>query len=256
LQNTSMELIARFSDNTQIYWTGGSIITAMAIKNPKLALLDDSLVGFWNFEKTKNWKLFDYSKNLTDWICYSAWKNINCKTTQDWTMTFNGEDEYVELDNSFNYYWARGNTIYVSWQINEKSSSWNYDGFIGNYCWNPWIYWLALKALNNNIELRDYSVEWSDPVWNNYTSNKKFSFTSTIDFISAEYKLYVDNDLIDTRTTTTVSPPIESNCPFRFWHIYGSMWSPAYLNGEIDTIRIYNKPLSLELIKLLATTQD
>ena len=157
---------------------------------------------------------------------------------------FDGADDYIDFGsitstdplslyglNEFTIeFWVKANGIGDgSQRIIDKSNG--VDGADG------WAIWLGEPVSDNEINfVIDGVVVFANQPFTDYGNWVHYAITKN----GNDYELWVDGELKQTTTNTTVIPSTTTNCRIGSWnHSTG-----RELNGEVSTVRIYNKTLT------------
>lgn len=281
-----------FQDNEVIISSGNTIFSNIynrredLIKNKDIAILDNSLVGYWDMESVcENWecwalndgKLKDFSKyknhgtcyNWTSsWACWDIWPQIVDWNWKTWkAMSFDGVNDQVTIDY---------NNIYITWSLSI------FVKFKANTYWNCKKNYTTLANYSVNIIS---SMKWDNdyqwPFWIEFRCNWFLDFYitktglslalfwRTTDYEVSNFWYYFSkynkqtwkgglylNGVFKNSSDTTTWP----NTSLFWWINRFILWSGrtisgadywGYFDGLIDEVRIYNRALSDTEIKEL-----
>jgi hypothetical protein len=222
---------------------------------PELTQFNQSIIWYYDMENlNSSGQLIDHSFNQNHWNCYYWGSIVDCDTTNGY-MVFDGENEYIELQNYIPYVWLEWYSIIAK----VKYYIWHndYATILGNYwwwCWNnmPPYKWMWFRLnFENKLELRDYSVRggWYPRSLETILTGIDYTVTSIFDYSSlSSYINGIKNETVVKNTFVW-----ENLCPFRFGSSYWSMGSPDRFKWEIDYILIFNRVLNQKEIDFLYT---
>ncbi len=158
--------------------------------------------------------------------------------------SFDGSDDYILMNNSITptlsytvILWAKPNVQLIP----VSGSSGNRKTLIvgPGPVWNPGI-WTTSDIIRPHCDTqyRDFSISWSDLTW---------KMTGQI-FNGTKCFLIWNGEILDTGTTTSYSPPEPSTLILGADSTSGSIYN---WNGNIQDVRIYDRQLSQQEIKIL-----
>ena len=220
---------------------------------------DDGLVADWHFDEGSGSVLKDSSRNGNDGVIYGAtW----VEGKYGGALSFDGVDDYVEFTYDSDFTPGKNSwTIEVWVKAPSKSTdmsiiSWYRCG-ANPKCYTPDSAQYHLSIDENNKAcwvVRDdngnvYNIISHSSVADNSWHFLAVTFSSSSDFA----ELHMDGQL-SNKTSATLTSLSDGgiSIPFEIGRIFRTGWgSPNnYFNGIIDEVRIYNRALTEEEIKL------
>lgn len=252
--NSSTSYKVYFSNvsNEGIATTWSGIFTSVynrqseLLKIKSLAVLDDSLVGYWDMETLTGTLLKDLSKYGNDGICYNSWTIVSCWAAWQWpqivdgngkngkAMMFDGLDDYIEYPNSYtgNYFWSGNHTLVITMKNRDINNC-----YMGK--WNNGVWWYFV--------VRSYPVQtthflegwWRYPVTILEKSQKETYNTYSFTYNGTNEKAYTNGSIDNTY----------NNAGVLWWDLtplfrIGGCYNWYYSNAILDEIRIYNRALT------------
>jgi len=216
---------------------------------------DDGLVGYWNFEEGSGQTVYDRSGNGNDGTLGSSTaveksdpvfvSGHDSNGPGGTGLQFDGVDDYVDAgnDDSLNITgditilaWIKRRSFGTPQTIVDKQKT-------GNDYTEP--YRLIFEGWDNTLrfQLGGGGTSWNSFVFGAITDNNWHHIAVTIEGVSV--KGYIDG--VQSGTTQTFSGTRQSsNLPF----LIGKQKDGFYFNGVIDEVRIYNRALSADEIRM------
>jgi len=275
IANTVTSYKAIFEEDILVEWTGWVLFSnfynrnKVLLQDKELAKLDDSLVVYMDMETTTlSWAttvLKDFSQYWNHWECYDSWSLVDCWSV-DWPqitnnyMLFDWIDDYIKLASSLEFNSAIDSLTvlmrvnpYTLWSMllleqNSATNVWRdiirVYNILPNNQFSSYIWWVWDNWSWTLIQLTTWSLtikagEWVTPsisydvLWNN-----------------SDLSIYLDWNKWWYRNINL--PEIST------WSLYLWCNSPdtlpfcsGFFNWPIDELRIYNRALSDNEIKIL-----
>jgi len=255
--NTNENIISTIDNWNVLQWTW-NIFLWLSQSNRTLALQDNSLVLHMNFSDLSNtWRMADWSKYNNDLLCYENNREVNCSifASEWWNLTMNG-NRYLASDklvydlytDQFTYiakvnlfsgtWWA------LIWQYT-KDLQWShsyenhafrlYDTSFVYDNWPPswWGFKIDFEVPNKSymvVALRRSWINWD--YYLNWLKVLSGSWSSVMETFASSYEDRIQNFVI-------------------WWQTYTNWVAWRLFDGMIDEIRIYNRALSDEEIKVI-----
>lgn len=230
------------------------LATLVDIYDEEMPDLSSGLVGYWGFSESGT-TAKDYSGNGYDGTMYSGSTPTDLHDVSGKVgigAKFDGVDDYVDVPYNF----GRPNTITIALWFKTTSASW--DALFGQASVQPpttATFYIPVFAIKDTGILR--AELWTGAIGEISTSfsvrDGNWHHAVIVGNINTQ-SLYVDGSLIGSRTGTidqswwnystigTGSGSTTRGFPSTAWH---------YFNGSIDEVRIYNRALSEDEIRLL-----
>jgi len=202
---------------------------------------DEGLVAEWHFDEGSGSVLKDSSGNGNDGVIYGAtW--IDGKYGK--ALSFDGVDDYVYCGNDRIFDFGTNTFTIETWVKTIDKTTSNWEGIVGKWD-TPNGYFLQYISStgawafgwHGNTYLNP-SKSISDGNWHHVVA-KRTGLTSA--------QLYIDGEFIGSRADL---PSISSDTPNPLSIGRLSLEYGRYFNGIIDEVRIYNRALTSEEIRL------
>jgi len=208
----------------------------------KISSLQKGLVGHWTMaqDSLKGSLLADKTPYENDGTIYGATFTTDRKGKANSAMSFDGTNDYIDCGNDDSLNITDEITI-SAWAKYETISGWDiiFERIKSTHIYNLFMYdYDGYVRIASNFGLTKTGNTQLYP-------NKWYHLTVTVDSNNFQ-KLYVNGVLDGTYSSITISDTSGVNA-----YIGARLGLEAYFNGSIDDVRIYNRALSAEEIKLL-----
>jgi hypothetical protein len=211
---------------------------------------DQGLVGYWSFDEGSGSTAYDYSGNGNDGTLVNGptWESFSCASGE--CLDFDGVDDAVNVGSSGRLDLTNGLTVLAWVRFDNVADITRVGNIIGNYGINPHFNfegytWGRIRFYWNEGETNLYSTKDLRGGWHHAVAVR--------DKISDTITLYIDGIFeaqASAGTNKDILWPLRVGNDFR-----GAPGIP--FNGLIDDIRVYNRALSQEEVKVVyeATTK-
>ena len=231
--------------------------TSSAVNNPKVQKTScnsnpipiNGLVAMYPFDGNAN----DASGNGNNGTVYGATLTMDRFGNPNSAYSFNGSTDYIDVANSPSLNTSTENNTTICGWVNNTSVGGEYF-FLGvNYATSAYQLYDGDTLMAMNYNWQYLGGEWYKVKSKIKTNlNTWYFITAVFDYSNSVIKLYVNGELNNQLSCTIGRPPTPNIVIGR------NPWPEAYMNGEIDDLRLYNRVLSdceiMDIYKYKETT--
>ncbi|MEM3455459.1 MAG: LamG domain-containing protein, partial [Candidatus Micrarchaeia archaeon] len=215
------------------------------------SIYDSSLVLALNFNNNSaigesGTKVVDISKYSNNGTCTNMGSTCNYTSGKFGSaISFDGVDDYINLGSSSYLTPGSGNFTVMAW-IRSNSTA---QGQIVARHGGVQQYWAFTKTDKVRFVIRDQSMNEPMVTSSSFVTNNTWIHVAAVrDIVTDKLYIYINGVLENSTTDTTTGPIDATGLTTAVGRLGGT--AQEYFNGSIDEVRIYNRALSADEIKM------